>query len=666
MAPAYNHGMRRAGCLLGLLGLVGCSGEDEPAVDTASVVVLYGAPAETELTLFPSDRYTVADPSTPTGLRVHIGSDNTVDQLVTAYPTTLAQLNELDGFSTTGGVGVRLSGPIDPRGLVKLPTADPPVLDPVKDASDYTKSGTPLFLVELDSGKAIGIVPRYFEQLKDVDFPSDDFTLLAEPATPLLPGKRYVLGVTDELWALDGTRVGRSSAMQRALGSSKDDYDVALRAALDQAAPVVGTTRAHVVAGTLFTTASVQHAMIAAAKARRAAAAPALVGSWSVEKAPVAPDTRARFKASFPAPEFRKAKPDGKWQLGAGGAPVEQNSVDMETFLAFSDASVSGPRPVVIFQHGLGGDKDGNWGTAERLAALAPNGVAVFAIDSPEHGSRGSGGGSVVSSAFSFFGVEQGSLEFDIGRARDNFRQMALDQLELVRFIGSLGTLDLLPLDASGNPAPDGKPDLDVSRILYIGHSFGSVQGASVFALAPEITQATWNVGGAGLMMLLRDSNLFSIGVIKSLTPPGTPFGAVARFMAFSQAIVDPGDPLNYARHAALEPLDGVPSWKPRDVLIQEVVNDAIVPNSTSEALARATGAGLMHRASEASGFAEVGSPTTGNVGGATAVLCQFDKVGGKVADHGGLIFTDEAIGQYVEFFTTGLQNGHGSVKSPY
>lgn len=659
--------MRRLGCLLALLGLVGCGGDDEGTEgDTASVVVLYGAPAETELTLFPSDRYTVADATTATGLRVHIGLDNTADQLVTAYPTTLAQLNELDGFSTSGGVGVRLSGPIDPRGLVELPSAEPPVLDPVRDASEYTKAGTPLFLVELDGGKAIGIVPRYFEQPKDVDFPTDDFTLLCEPAEPLRPATRYVLGVTDELMAKDGTRVGRSSAMRRALGSSQEDYDVALREALDQAAPVVGTTRAHVVAATLFTTASVQDGMIAAAKARRAAPAPQAVGAWSIETAQKSPDLRVRFKASFPAPEFRKAKPDGKWQVGADGAPVEQKSVSMETFLAFSKASESGPRPVVIYQHGLGGDKDGNWGTAERLAAVHPKGVAVLAIDSPEHGSRGSGSSSVVSSAFSFFGVDQASMEFDIGRARDNFRQMALDQLELVRFIGTLGTLDLLPLDASGNPAPDGQPDLDVSRILYIGHSFGSVQGASVFALAPEITQATWNVGGAGLMMLLRDSNLFSIGVIKSLTPPGTPFGAVARFMAFSQAIVDPGDPLNFARHAALEALPGVPGWKPRDVLIQEVVNDAIVPNSTSEALARAAGAGLMHRVSDASGFTELSSPAAANVSGATAVLCQFDKVGGKPADHGSLIFADEAIGQYVEFFASGLASGHGTVKSPY
>ena len=62
-------------------------------------------------------------------------------------------------------------------------------------------------------------------------------------------------------------------------------------------------------------------------------------------------------------------------------------------------------------------------------------------------------------------------------RVRDNFRQMASDQLELVRFIQSLSTLDLLPLGA-----PDGVPDLDTTKILYLGHSFGSVLGGTSVA----------------------------------------------------------------------------------------------------------------------------------------------------------------------------------------
>jgi hypothetical protein len=153
-------------------------------------------------------------------------------------------------------------------------------------------------------------------------------------------------------------------------------------------------------------------------------------------------------------------------------------------------------------------------------------------------------------------------------RVRDNFRQMAIDQLELVRLVQSLSALDVLPIGA-----PDGVPDLDPTRILYLGHSFGSVMGATIGALAPEIRAACWNVGGAGLLTLMRDSGLFSL-IVNSFRPAGTPAADVARFFAVTQAIVDPGDPINFARFNTLEALPGVPNWKPKDVLIQEVEND--------------------------------------------------------------------------------------------
>ncbi len=666
--------MMRWGVLLGfVIGLTGCS-SDDGASDSGSptTVVLYGPAAESELTPYPSNRYTIEDSSTPTGLRVQIDTTNTSDAILQSYPVTLAELDEMDGFSTTGGVIVKFSSPIDPRGLVKLPTADPPVLDPVLDASEYTSKDSPFLLVDVDPtsphfGALYGIVPFYYEQVKEDIYLVDEFTIVAHPATPLRPGTRYAFVITDALKSHDGTPVGRSADMARALGSSTDPYEIALREALSEVESRIGLERKHVVGATVFTTASIKNGIIEMAKARRAETAPAIVDPWTIETPEALPDPRVRFRATYPAPEYRKAKPDGKWQTSASGAPEIQKIENLETFLAFSDATVSGPRPVVIYGHGLGGNKDGCWGTAERLAGISPNGAAVFAIDSPEHGSRGSGNDTLVTSVYGFFGIDPDTLEFDIGRARDNFRQMSADQLELVRLISSLGSLDLLPLDASGQPAPDGIPDLDVSRILYIGHSFGSVQGATVFALAPEITQATWNVGGAGLMMLLRDSKTFSL-VVSTLTPPGTPFGAVARFMAATQAIVDPGDPLNYAANISFEALDGVPAIGPRDVLLQEVTDDNIVPNSTSEALARAAHLDLMNAVTDTSGLKPINAPATENLAtGDTGVICQFDKMNGtKTASHGELIFSDEAIQQYVEFFKTGLANQHATVNAPY
>src|SRR5262249_25134408 len=163
-------------------------------------------------------------------------------------------------------------------------------------------------------------------------------------------------------------------------------------------------------------------------------------------------------------------------------------------------------------------------------------------------------------------------------------------------------------------------------------------------ALAPEITQAVWNVGGDGLMALLRDSGTFGI-LVDALKPPGTSDGALARFFAATQAIVDPGEPLNYARFGTEEALPGVPAWPPRDILLQEVINDSIVPNSTSEALARAAGLVLIDPIVPISGVASAPAPVTGNLpSGATGAISQFDVVNGdELATHGELIFSPEA-----------------------
>ena len=628
------------------------------------IEAIYGAPAETMLTPYPSNRYTVADPASATGLRVRISPETTADPLASSFGSMGEQLNEMDGFSTAGGVVVMFTGPIDLRGITSDPLADPPELEPPRDADDYKNPGSPLVLVNVDPssparGAAHGLIPRFWAQAKDDYYTTDELTLIAQPATPLLPGTRYAFAVTNTLKSKGGGAVLRSSEMDALLeGEGSDTYTAEVQAALaEMESSPAAVKRSDIVLLTTFTTASILAPTIAMAKAARASAVPALLEPWSVET-PIEGDGRVRFRAVYEAPEYRKPAPDGQWQI-EGGSPVVQKKVGLEVFLAFSDGTKSGPRPVVIYGHGLGGDKDGSWGTAARLAGIN---AAVIAIDSPEHGSRSEEETNVLSSSFAFFGIDPGTQSFDIRRARDNFRQMASDQLELVRFLSSLGELDLLPPGA-----PDGVPDLDVSRALYIGHSFGSVQGPTALALAPEISHAVWNVGGDGLTMLLRDSGTFSI-LVNSLRPPGTPDGAVARFFAAAQAIVDPGDPLNYARFGTLEPLEGVASWAPRDVLLQEVIEDHIVPNSASEALARAAGLELIEAIRPISGVKSVPAPVTANLpSGSTGVISQFDRMDGtQPATHGDLIFAPEAQAQYVEFFKTGLSSPRATVVSPY
>lgn len=644
--------------------LAGCSDETETqhvTPEKTPVQAIFGDGPDTALVPYPSDRYTKADPSTKTGLRVDIGAHNTADSLALGLPATVAELNAKDGFSTIGGVAVGFTGPIDVRGIVIDEDAEPPATEPVRDADEYAKAGAPFALVDVDEaspekGKAFGLLPRWWAQAKDDYYLADEYTLLAQPSVALRPRTRYAFVLTDAVKASDGREIVRSAQMEAVL-SGKDDsaYADEVRKGVSEASASVGVDPEHVVVATVFTTASVHDEVLAAAGAARASEPPKVLEPWSVET-PMEADGRVRFRAVFEAPELRGE--DGKWHSDADGAPVVQKKVGMEVLLAFAHGDKSGPRPIVFFAHGLGGTKDGNWGTAGRLADID---AAVFAIDSPEHGSRSADPSKPLIATFRFFGIDPDTQEFDIERARDNFRQMASDQLELVRFAASLGDLDLLPVGA-----PDGIPDLDTSKMLYIGHSFGSVQGPTIFALAPEIKHAVWNVGGAGLMTLLRDSATFGI-LVNSLKPQGTADGALGRFFAATQAIVDPGDPLNYARYGTLEALPGVPGWEPRDVLLQEVVKDSIVPNSTSELLARTAGLVNMDPVTEVSGLASTKGAVTGNLeGGATGVMSQWTTIeGGKLATHGELIFAPEAQAQYLKFFASGLDAGHATCEEP-
>ncbi len=643
--------------------------EPKPKPEPATVVALYDASAKSELHPYPSNRYTREDTSSPTGLRVDITDKNTADEYALASQAALDQLNELDGFSPVGGISLKFSGSFKIEGLGIDEYDDPPVTGPILDAAEFTNEGSQFYLVNVDpdskdQGELVGLVPWVFRQKKDDFWLFDEYTAILQPAVPLDGGTTYAFIATRKLTAYDGTPVGASEDMLALLNDPPEtDYAEQVQDALPTVEAATGVEVDDIALATVFTVGNVHTELDALASARREAAAPDMSTAWSVETPQVTDgDRRVRFVGSYVSPEYRRPAPNGKFEFDDQGVAKPQKDVDLEAFLAFSDGDKSGPRPVVIYGHGLGGDKDGCWGTSERLGPVHENGVAVFAIDSPEHGSRLDGETTLLTSVYSFFGVDEPTGSFDVGRARDNFRQMAADQFELVRLIKSLGDLDLLPVGA-----PDGVPDLDVSKIFYIGHSFGAVQGATIAAIAPEITHAVWNVGGGSLMTLLRDSNTFRY-VVEGLAPEGTPFGGTARFMSVLQGIVDPGDPVNYARYATIEGLPGVSNWKPRSVLLQEVVKDGIVPNSSTEALARAAGMQQLGKITPISGVESLTGSTTANLAsGSTAVVSQYDKDDeGKTVDHGSLIFQQVAQDQYVEFFKSGLDGKAATVTEPY
>src|SRR5690554_3190964 len=185
----------------------------------------------------------------------------------------------------------------------------------------------------------------------------------------------------------------------------------------------------------------------------------------------------------------------------------------------------------------------------------------------------------------------------NFARTRDAMRQTVLD---LMNLNASIGAMDI---DGSGDLVvnPDGtitEPDLDPSKVYFIGHSLGAIIGTTFVAVnndpdvqafngnLPKIQGAILGNGGGGVVKLLENSP--SIGGAKIL--PGLQAAAgleqgsadIEKFFGVMQAMVDSADPINFA---------GAEHMKTLPILSYEAVGgvddakpDLVVPNNALDA----------------------------------------------------------------------------------
>jgi hypothetical protein len=133
---------------------------------------------------------------------------------------------------------------------------------------------------------------------------------------------------------------------------------------------------------------------------------------------------------------------------------------------------------------------------------------------------------------------------------------------------------------------------LDGSKLVYTSESFGSILGAIVLAVDPELEAAVLDVGGGGLLIdLVANSAVFAqalqpfvSGAFDTLIDVNDPDSIPVRAqMALNvlQGVLEPGDGL------ALSSLTDAH----KQVLFLQDYVDETVPNQAEEALARAFGA---------------------------------------------------------------------------
>lgn len=273
-------------------------------------------------------------------------------------------------------------------------------------------------------------------------------------------------------------------------------------------------------------------------------------------------------------------------------AITEQETVPMLITVPKGAVPVGG-WPVVVFQHGITGNRTNLLGLAD---ALATGGFAAVAIDLPLHG---------VDSANPLFtsyqdgvtrertfgldlsdnatqaptpdGIAETSGSYFINLnalrlSRDNIRQSVSDILAL------LSQVDSIDIDG------DLTADFDGTDVHFVGHSLGAITGTVALRYATNVNSATLGMPGGGLAQLLANSPSFGPVIEAGLAAVGINAGTpeFEQFLFSAQTVADSADPLN---HAAAVAASGLP------IHLIEVVGlvgfndpDQTIPNSIASA----------------------------------------------------------------------------------
>jgi hypothetical protein len=269
-------------------------------------------------------------------------------------------------------------------------------------------------------------------------------------------------------------------------------------------------------------------------------------------------------------------------------------------------AKPAGGWPVVVFEHGITRDRSDAFALAQ---AFTGAGWAIAAVDLPLHGitsttsplyqatneqtfnldlivnaSGASGPDGVIDPT----GTHFINLTYPLA-SRDNLRQGVVNLLALTRALPNL--------DLDG----DTVGDIDPARMAFVGQSLGSIVGTTFGAVLPipaefpagvptvnplRIPTMVMSVPGGGVAELLRDSPSFGPRINAGLGAQGLIPGTTlyAQYFRDVQAIIDAGDPLNYARQTATK----------RSIYFQQMVGgggtpaalpDQVIPNSATQRL---------------------------------------------------------------------------------
>lgn len=599
---------------------------EQTATDTANTKALF-APASG---VIPSSTDLLFNGSTDGTLNIPVQ-----ETMSDGEKALVAQLNTLDGFSTSNPVTTSFSAPLD-------------------DAT--VKLGQTVFVFELKtdaSGKVVGVEKSITSPAEMVVQMTDtnNTQMAIVPTSPLKPATKYYVVLTNDIKSNDGNPIKPDTTYALIKGDTALQGDFEKLEQLRQAtnaleglAAAAGIDKNKIVLSWTFTTQSMGKSLAALAAANQQSTILAQSTGLNTKQAidpgnqnPAITGVADLYAGTIKLPYYLN-KPanandpailQGSWKIDpATGLPAKTTDVTVPVLISVPNASSGQTRPtdgwpVVIFQHGITADRTSLLGIAETLAKAGFVGVA---IDMPLHGL--SSGPLYVPGAERTFDIDFANNETkekvpdgkadDSGdyfinlqsllTSRDNVRQAVADLMVLKN---SVNTLDPVIL-------------VDETNIRFIGHSLGAMVGTLFLAFDDDVGAATLASPGGGIANVLRASPTFGPAIDKGLEANGITPGteAYTSFFGAAQWIVDPADPINHGKTAAekhnihmLEVVGGAGA-APDQVIPNNVAG---VPLSGTDPLARTMG--LVDTKTTASNAAGLDVLVKFNAGGHSSLL---------------------------------------------
>ena len=518
----------------------------------------------------------------------------------------------------------RFSGALDPR------TLDPRTsLHYVDVTPDPTGVGarTPTSSAR---GTALGFRHHYsHERTRYVC--EDWLGVRLEQSSPLLSGHTYAVWITTDVAAEDGTALEPSPLFQSVL-AEEEPAEPALAAAWDAYAPLrdylteQDIDPATLASAAVFTVADLTRSMEELAAAVEAEPVPRVTGDWVLcdegVTSPCPDHSRGRdcpsanalydeYHAVVALPSYQRGTQPFVNAGDGGGIDVSEPAEFVDVCLALTVPKSVPPEagfPLVVFAHGTGGSFREH-ATPEIAGALASAEApsAVLGIDQLAHGTRRAGSATPPENLFFNFQNPEA--------ARGNPLQGAADQLALARFAAAL--------DGSGEEPVR----IDPERIVFFGHSQGATVGSLALPFAEGYRGAVLSGNGGSLQRaLLTKTNPVALRDILPVLLNDPPFASddyreYHPVLALLQQWIDPADPLNFARHAAMDPL---PGHSPRHAFQTYGLRDTFSPPSTLDAYALAGGFAQVGPELAPLGLEIHAPPLAGNVDGITLGFRQY------------------------------------------